>query len=47
MPIIPPHLRANFAVLLPAFDEVTNIPALFSELRQTFARHGLARIVGE
>jgi glycosyltransferase involved in cell wall biosynthesis len=41
-PVVPAHLRANFAVLVPAYDEVMNIPALFAELRQTFARHGLA-----
>jgi glycosyltransferase involved in cell wall biosynthesis len=28
-------------VLIPAFDEVDNIPALFSAIRDTFARHGL------
>lgn len=42
MPVIPPHLRSNFAVLVPAFDEVDNIPDLFRELRATFDRHGLA-----
>ncbi len=42
LPVIPPDLRANFAVLIPAFDEVENIPALFAELRKTFEKHGLA-----
>ena len=42
LPLVPASLRANFAVLIPAFDEVENIPALFAELRQTFAKHGLA-----
>jgi glycosyltransferase involved in cell wall biosynthesis len=35
-------LRSNFAVLVPAFDELENVPALFTELRKTFDRHGLA-----
>ena len=42
LPVVPAHLRANFAVLIPAYDEVENIPALFAELRRTFERHGLA-----
>ncbi|MGH7457587.1 MAG: glycosyltransferase [Longimicrobiaceae bacterium] len=33
--------RSDFAVLIPAYDEVENVPALFRELRQTFERHGL------
>lgn len=33
--------RRNFAVVIPAFDEVENIPALISELRATFDRHQL------
>ncbi|HET6230861.1 MAG TPA: glycosyltransferase family 2 protein [Longimicrobiaceae bacterium] len=41
-PVVPEALRRDFAVLVPAFDEVDNIPALFRELRETFARHGLA-----
>ncbi len=40
-PVVPEALRGNFTVLVPAFDEVDNIPALFAELRATFARHGL------
>jgi glycosyltransferase involved in cell wall biosynthesis len=40
--LVPEALRRNFAVLVPAFDEVENIPALFRELRETFERHGLA-----
>ena len=39
---VPESLRRNFAVLVPAFDEVDNIPALFRELRETFERHDLA-----
>ncbi|HEU0298598.1 MAG TPA: glycosyltransferase family 2 protein [Longimicrobium sp.] len=42
LPVVPPQLRANFAVLIPAFDEVENVPALFAELRRTFEKHGLA-----
>jgi glycosyltransferase involved in cell wall biosynthesis len=42
LPLVPASLRANFAVLIPAFDEVENIPALFEELRKTFAKHSLA-----
>ncbi|MBW3570566.1 MAG: glycosyltransferase family 2 protein [Gemmatimonadetes bacterium] len=42
LPVVPAHLRANFTVLIPAFDEVENVPALFAELRRTFEKHGLA-----
>ncbi|HEX5724070.1 MAG TPA: glycosyltransferase [Longimicrobiaceae bacterium] len=38
---LPEALRRDFAVLIPAFDEVENLPALFRELGETFARHGL------
>ncbi len=41
VPVVPEALRGNFTVLVPAFDEVDNLPALFAELRATFARHGL------
>jgi glycosyltransferase involved in cell wall biosynthesis len=41
-PRVPDALRADFAVLIPAFDEVENVPDLFRELRECFARHGLA-----
>lgn len=40
-PQVPEALRANFAVLIPAYDEVENIPALFRALRETFERHDL------
>ena len=40
--VVPPALRHDFAVLIPAFNELENIPALFQELRATFDRHGLA-----
>ena len=39
---LPEALRSNFAVIIPAFNEVDNIPALFGALRTTFERHGLA-----
>ena len=38
---VPAHLRHDFAVLIPAFDEVENMAALFAAIRDTFARHGL------
>jgi glycosyltransferase involved in cell wall biosynthesis len=41
LPVVPEALRRNFGVLIPAFDEVENVPALFRELAETFARHGL------
>ncbi|MEW5930299.1 MAG: glycosyltransferase [Gemmatimonadota bacterium] len=41
VPVVPEALRSNFTVLVPAFDEVDNVAALFAELRATFARHGL------
>ena len=40
-PVVPEALRRDFAVLVPAFDEVENVPALFAEIRATFARYGL------
>ncbi|MDB4948695.1 MAG: hypothetical protein JWM27_1344 [Gemmatimonadetes bacterium] len=40
-PAVPQALRRDFAVLVPAFDEVDNVPALFRELRECFSRHGL------
>jgi glycosyltransferase involved in cell wall biosynthesis len=40
-PRLPEQVRSNFAVLVPAFDEVENIPALVRELRATFERHDL------
>jgi glycosyltransferase involved in cell wall biosynthesis len=41
-PRVPDALRADFAVLVPAYNEVENVPDLFRELRESFARHGLA-----
>ena len=40
-PQIPQALRDNFALVIPAFDEVEMMPALFAEIRATFERHGL------
>lgn len=40
-PIVPPSLRDNFAVLIPAYNEVDNIRALFDAIEATFQRHGL------
>jgi glycosyltransferase involved in cell wall biosynthesis len=35
-------MRRNFAVIIPAFDEVDNIPDLLRELRGTFEKHDLS-----
>lgn len=35
------EIRRDFAVLVPAYNEVENIPELVAELRATFERHGL------
>ena len=40
--VVPESIRRNFAVLVPAYNEEENIPALFRELRETFERHDLA-----
>ena len=42
LPPLPSPLRENFAVLIPAYNEVENVPALLSAIRETFARHDLA-----
>lgn len=39
---LPPGIRTNFAVIVPAFNEAENIPALFRAIRDTFSRHQLA-----
>lgn len=36
-----PMPRRDFAVLVPALDEVDNVERLFAELRESFDRHGL------
>ncbi len=41
LPVIPAAFRHNFAVAIPAKDEVEVMADLFRELRETFARHGL------
>lgn len=38
---LPADARRDFAVIVPAFNEVENIPDLVTELRATFERHGL------
>jgi glycosyltransferase involved in cell wall biosynthesis len=38
---VPAELRSNFAILIPAYNEVENIPALFAAIRATFERHDL------
>jgi cellulose synthase/poly-beta-1,6-N-acetylglucosamine synthase-like glycosyltransferase len=38
---IEPELRRNFAVVIPAYNEVENMPALFTALAETFSRHDL------
>lgn len=38
---ISPELRRNFAVVIPAYDEVENIPDIFHTLVDTFDRYGL------
>lgn len=41
-PELPQALRRDFAVLIPAYNEVESLPALFAAIRETFARHGLS-----
>ena len=36
-----PEVKRRFAVLVPAFNEVENIPSLVAELRATWEKHGL------
>ena len=38
---VPEAMKRNFAVLIPAYNEVESVPALFAALRATFDRHGL------
>jgi glycosyltransferase involved in cell wall biosynthesis len=38
----PTSPRSDFAVIVPAYDEVENVPALFESLRETWRKHGLA-----
>lgn len=40
--MVPDHLRSNFAVLIPAFNEEEVVADLFRELRATFQKHGLS-----
>ncbi len=39
--LLPARARRDFAVLVPAYNEVDNVPELIAELRATFERHGL------
>jgi glycosyltransferase involved in cell wall biosynthesis len=39
---IPPELRRDFAVVVPAFNEAPVVPELIRELRAAFDRHGLS-----
>ena len=41
-PVNPTSPRSDFAVIVPAYDEVENVPALFESLRETWRKHGLA-----
>jgi glycosyltransferase involved in cell wall biosynthesis len=36
-----PDIRHDFAVIVPAYNEVESVPALFGALRETFDRHDL------
>jgi glycosyltransferase involved in cell wall biosynthesis len=38
---LPPEVRRDFAVVVPAYNEAENIPELVAELRATFQRHDL------
>jgi glycosyltransferase involved in cell wall biosynthesis len=38
---VPEEFRRNFAVLIPAYNEVENVPALFRTIRESFDRHAL------
>ena len=38
----PTSPRSDFAVIVPAYDEVENVPALFEALTETWRRHGLS-----
>jgi len=41
-PVDPTSPRSDFAVIVPAFDEVENVPALFEALAETWGTHGLS-----
>ena len=42
VPALSERTRRDFAVVVPAFNEVENVPELVAELRATFEQHGLA-----
>ena len=41
LPVLSGEVRHDFAVVVPAYNEIENIPELVSELRATFERHRL------
>jgi glycosyltransferase involved in cell wall biosynthesis len=41
MPRLTDRMRRDFAVIVPAYNEVENVPELVAELRAAFERHGL------
>lgn len=41
-PVDPSSPRSDFAVIIPAYDEVENVSALFEALAETWRKHGLA-----
>lgn len=41
VPGVPEALKADFTLVIPAYNEVESVPALFAEIRATFERHGL------
>lgn len=40
-PTVPAHLKDNFAVVIPAFNEAENIVDLFAAIEESFGRYGL------
>jgi glycosyltransferase involved in cell wall biosynthesis len=41
VPVVPESMRRNFAVLIPAYNEVENVAALFAAIREAFHRYDL------
>ena len=41
LPALNSEAKRDFAVIVPAYNEVDNIPDLVRELRATFEKHGL------
>ena len=42
VPALSERTRRDFAVVVPAYNEVENVPELMAELRATFEKHGLS-----